>query len=63
MMDDNKDLQKQGNALTDEELDQVAGGMVNQVGVLENQNKDMLGSAEPVKPTERKSNPFSQNCG
>ncbi len=62
-MDDNKYLQKQTNVLADEELDQVVGGMVNQVGVLDNRNKDMLGSPEPLKSMDQKSNPFSQNCG
>lgn len=61
-MTENKKFEKKAIALTDEELDHVAGGMVNQLGIVENGNKDMLGKAEPMKPMSQKSNPFPQNC-
>lgn len=61
-MTENKNLEKQATALTDEELDNVAGGMVNQMGIVENRNKGMLGTPEPLKPIEQKPNPFQQYC-
>lgn len=62
-MADDKNLEKQASTLSDEELDKVAGGLVNQLGIVENGNKDMLGTAEPMKPMEQNPNPFQQNCG
>lgn len=41
-MTDNKNLEKQVNALTDEELDVASGGLVNMEGVVKNPNAGML---------------------
>lgn len=78
-MTDNKNLEKQENILTDEEMDQAAGG-VNQMGIVTNPCADMLGNATTMFPPKipvvtnpstgvsgttdsSKSNPFPQNCG
>ena len=62
-MTDNKNLDKQENILTDEEMDQAAGGLVNQVGIVTNPCEGMLGTPDHAKPIEQKPNLFPQNCG
>lgn len=60
---DNRNLEHQESTLTDEELDQVAGGSY-QMGVVENPCSGMLDAPVTKLPQEKKpSSPFPQNCG
>ncbi len=48
-MTDNKNLEKQENTLTDEEMDQAAGGAVNQVGIVTNPGLGVSGATDSAK--------------
>lgn len=62
-MTDDKKLENKEAELTDEELDNVAGGMVNVVNIVKTvPSTPYMPQSRTPQETE-KSNPFPQNCG